>query len=297
MSAGFATFARNSFANKENGAQVAVDAPRYESGGVMIEEGTTNVFVNPETPVTQTITLAAGFWTCSVIGAGTVAISAGTAKGAGFDTASVGSPVSFTVSTAGTVVFTVAGADATSKVQVENKPYPTSFIAGTRDDESLSFPITDVSPSSFTAELDIDVDTAGHVYKRLGTWIDPTNSQTYQDAAATTPAATGDPVGYVQDMSGNGFHLTQATSLSKPTLQQDANGKYYLAFDGVDDVMTATFPSALGDCTLVFAGAEQVSVMYPLNVGTTFDLHTGPCYGLILINRELTAEELGGGGI
>lgn len=131
----------------------------------------------------------------------------------------------------------------------------------------------------------------------LGILLDLSPTTVFQDSAMTTPAESGDPVGAVVDVSGNGFHLTQATSLAKPTLQQDANGKYYLAFDGVDDIMTATFPEALGNCTLVFAGAEQVSAMYPISVGTTFDLHTGPCYGLILINRELTAEELGGGGI
>ena len=131
----------------------------------------------------------------------------------------------------------------------------------------------------------------------LGILLDLSPTTVFQDSAMTTPSTTGDPVGAVLDASGNDFHLVQATTLSKPTLQQDANWNHHLAFDGVDDIMTATFPEALGNCTLVFAGAEQVSVMYPVNVGTTFDLHTGPCYGLILINRELTAEELGGGGI
>ena len=131
----------------------------------------------------------------------------------------------------------------------------------------------------------------------LGILLDLSPTTVFQDSAMTTPAESGDPVGAVLDASGNDFHLVQATTLNKPTLQQDANGKYYLAFDGVDDKLTATFPEALGNCTLVFAGVEQVSAMYPISVGTTFGLHTGPCYGLILISRELTAEELGGGGI
>lgn len=131
----------------------------------------------------------------------------------------------------------------------------------------------------------------------LGLIIDLKAANIFEDSAGTTPAPVNGPVGLVKDMSGHGFDLVQATTLSKPTLRQDANGKYYLEFDGNGDIMTATFSEALGNCTLVFAGAEQVSAMYPINVGTTFDLHTGPCYGLILINRELTAEELGGGGI
>jgi hypothetical protein len=49
----------------------------------------------------------------------------------------------------------------------------------------------------------------------------------------------------------------------------------------------------LGNCTLVFAGPTEVTTKYPLALTTTFSLHTSLCYGLVLINRQLTAGELG----
>lgn len=60
----------------------------------------------------------------------------------------------------------------------------------------------------------------------------------FQDSAGTIPAKEGDPVGFVTDSSGNGLHLTQATTAAKPTLQQDAGGRYCLVFDAVEDNFT-----------------------------------------------------------
>jgi len=57
----------------------------------------------------------------------------------------------------------------------------------------------------------------------------------YTDTARTTPAAVGDAVAGVDELSGNGYHATQSNSLYRPILRQDANGKYYLEFDGADD--------------------------------------------------------------
>lgn len=115
----------------------------------------------------------------------------------------------------------------------------------------------------------------------------------FSDSTGTTPAIVDGPVGYIADLSGLGNHLIQATSGLKPTLRQDANGKYYLEFDGVDDTLQVTFGASLGDCTLVYAGDNEITTKYPLPLTTTFDLHTGNCYGLLLINRQLTEAELG----
>lgn len=59
----------------------------------------------------------------------------------------------------------------------------------------------------------------------------------YQDSAGTTPVtADGDPVGYMQDLSGNGNHATQSTSASRPIYRTDG-ALHWLEFDGVDDSM------------------------------------------------------------
>ena len=69
-----------------------------------------------------------------------------------------------------------------------------------------------------------------------GVWYDPSNISTlFQDAAMTIPVtASGDPVGAIMDLSGNGNHATQSVSASRPTYQTDGI-LHWLAFDGVDD--------------------------------------------------------------
>lgn len=62
----------------------------------------------------------------------------------------------------------------------------------------------------------------------------------WQDTAGTVAATVGSSVARLDDISGNGIHLTQATTAAQPILQQDATGRYYLAFDGVDDCLNAT---------------------------------------------------------
>lgn len=70
-----------------------------------------------------------------------------------------------------------------------------------------------------------------------GAWWEPGDTTTlFQDAAGTTPVTTlGQPVGLMRDKSGRGNHLFQNTTASRPTWQQDAQGFYYLRFDGIDD--------------------------------------------------------------
>jgi hypothetical protein len=68
-----------------------------------------------------------------------------------------------------------------------------------------------------------------------GAWYDPSDITTlFQDAAGTTPVtAAGQPVGLIQDKSGNGYHATQTGTL-RPTFQQ-SDGLSFLAFDGSND--------------------------------------------------------------
>lgn len=74
-----------------------------------------------------------------------------------------------------------------------------------------------------------------------GAWYDPSDFTTlYQDSAGTTPVtAVEQPVGLMKDKSGRGNHASQATAASRPILRQDTNGKYYPAFDGIDDSLSS----------------------------------------------------------
>lgn len=76
-----------------------------------------------------------------------------------------------------------------------------------------------------------------------GIWYDPSDFRTmFQDSAGTTPVtAVGQPVGRILDKSGNGNHLLQSTTTRRPILRQDANGKFYLEHDGIDDYMNVAF--------------------------------------------------------
>jgi hypothetical protein len=95
-----------------------------------------------------------------------------------------------------------------------------------------------------------------------GVWYDPSDLSTlFQDAAGTTPVtAMGQPVGLMLDKSGRGNHATQSTSASRPILQQDADGRFYLSCDGVDDGMaTASIDFTATDKMTVWAGIRKLS--------------------------------------
>ena len=110
----------------------AANAPRISvANGLLVEGGTrTNYLINSGSPVTLTTgTLPIGTYTLWIVGTGTATSSAGTAVGSGFGVASAGVPNVFTVSTAGTAVVTMAG--SLTRFQLENNPYPTSYILTT----------------------------------------------------------------------------------------------------------------------------------------------------------------------
>ena len=63
-----------------------------------------------------------------------------------------------------------------------------------------------------------------------GVWYDPSNlSSLFQDSAGTTPVtADGDLVGLMLDLSGNGFHASQATAGNRPIFKTDGATNYDL---------------------------------------------------------------------
>lgn len=112
-----------------------------------------------------------------------------------------------------------------------------------------------------------------------GVWYDPSDLSTlFQDSAGATPVtAVGQPVGRILDKSGRGNHAAQATAAARPVLQQDANGKYYLAFDGVDDSLaTAAINfTATDKMTSIFGALHaNTSVAFIYSGGNTDSLGT-----------------------
>jgi hypothetical protein len=67
----------------------------------------------------------------------------------------------------------------------------------------------------------------------LGIWLDASDYSTlFQDSAGSTPVtANSQPVGLWQDKSGNGNHVTQASS-GRRGITNTTSGKFYIEFDG-----------------------------------------------------------------
>lgn len=140
-------------------AAVAAHVPRIADDGWWIESGAQNMFVNAcSAPATQTIATGTGAWSAWVEGSGSLTIEAGTATASGLPcVASSSSPCSWTVSGAGTVTATVAG--ALTFAQAENSVRPTSKIcsAGTAlmrqvENASIPNPITAARSATWTVE-------------------------------------------------------------------------------------------------------------------------------------------------
>lgn len=68
-----------------------------------------------------------------------------------------------------------------------------------------------------------------------GAWYDPSDLSTmWSDTAGTVPAVIDGPVARIDDKSGRGNFLIQATAAAQPILRS-AGGLFWLEFDGVDD--------------------------------------------------------------
>ncbi len=90
-------------------------------------------------------------------------------------------------------------------------------------------------------------------------WYDPSDLATvWQDSARTTPASVNGVVGAIDDKSGNGKHLLQATTAAKPVLRQ-SGALYWLEFDGVDDFMETAiepFGTSISEASVMIAHRE-----------------------------------------
>lgn len=99
-----------------------------------------------------------------------------------------------------------------------------------------------------------------------GAYYDPSDlASMWQDSARTVPAVVDQPVGAIDDRSGNGNHAVQATTAAKPILRQ-SGALYWLEFDGVDDKLTAVFTIAQTFDRV--SGARFITI--PVNFGRVF---------------------------
>lgn len=101
----------------------------------------------------------------------------------------------------------------------------------------------------------------------LQVWFDVALSTKWQDSARTTPANAGnDPVGAIDDLSGNARHATQATDANRPLLILAFQaGKPVIRFDGSNDSL-ATTNFTWTDPAHIFLVGRQVTWILNKNV-------------------------------
>lgn len=106
----------------------AADVPRLlGSRGILFEGARVNYAKNSDSPATHTtVNVGTGSRTLWVIGTGSCAISAGTAVGTGWGTATAGSPVTVNITVSGNVTLTVSG--TLTRFQLESASGPSSYI-------------------------------------------------------------------------------------------------------------------------------------------------------------------------
>lgn len=95
-----------------------------------------------------------------------------------------------------------------------------------------------------------------------GVWYDPSDFSTmFQDTSGTIAVtAVGDPVALIRDKSGNNNHAFQTTSNRRPTLGRDANGYYYLNFNGTSSALATNSINFTSSNSLsLFAGVRKLT--------------------------------------
>jgi hypothetical protein len=109
----------------------------------------------------------------------------------------------------------------------------------------------------------------------------------FQDTAGTIPlTAVGQSVACWKSSVGS-FQLTQATSTKQPTLQQRADGKYVVRFDGVDDELTGSLIGTGGSNSSM--GSKHAWSVTPSGFEGVW--HVGP----LVANQEIALMNTGGG--
>jgi hypothetical protein len=111
----------------------------------------------------------------------------------------------------------------------------------------------------------------------------------YIDRAGTTlVSGAGDVVGKMLDLSGAGNHSVAPSDAARPVLKIDANGKYYLERDIVDDNLPVTWPTNLTTEGVIYTAAGDYTTKdsgLTLSGATNY---TTPkySYGLIVMASE-----------
>lgn len=124
-------------------------------------------------------------------------------------------------------------------------------------------------------------------------------SRLWQDSARTVPVtADGQPVGCIDDESGNANHALQVTSGQRPLYKTDGSLRW-LEGDGVDDDLIVTLPASMVGLTITAgiaatglgAFVSQTTIIDPV---THLEVWLNSGFGLaamFIVDRALTESE------
>lgn len=190
---------------------------------------TTNVFLNSNDPVTQTISVGTGDWTLSVHGSGTATSSANTATGTGYGAATDGSDNTFNITGAGTVDITIAGGPP-DYVQLENKAFSTPPVLTTGS--SASRTTCAISQAFSTAIFN---QNSGFAY------IDCTPDHAQSDLTTTDEGllSVADSATNLLYIDSGNLQATDGTNTATvdPNYTADQKIRFFVYWDKVQDVL------------------------------------------------------------
>lgn len=139
----------------------------------------------------------------------------------------------------------------------------------------------------------------------LVAWYSAYNSSKSQDSAGKIPAEIGDPVGALNDLSGNERHLIQATGANKPIYTADQFGRLPgLVFTTSDILMWSGSITLAGNISLVmYAKSTHTGVWNPYialkEAATGYQIHLSSIattdYGRALIGTSANSNQSANG--
>jgi hypothetical protein len=179
---------------------------------------------------------------------GTTVTRTFTIENTGDDTLTITTPITvpsgFTC-TSQPATSVAAGGSTTFQVRAD-----ASAVQTYSGDISIASSDADENPYNFSISVTVTILT-----DNLVSWYDASDAATlFEDSGGSTPAAdNADVIGRWADKSGNGYHLTQATTGNKPTLRTNIqNGKSGIRGDGTDDILSNTSYPDFGDTYTVY---------------------------------------------
>jgi hypothetical protein len=129
-------------------------------------------------------------------------------------------------------------------------------------------------------------------------WIDPSNAgsllQEITGAAATTPAAVGDPVGSIRNLGAGGGWLTAPSNAARAVRQAPA-GYPSLTHDGVDDWYNITATTAT-EWTMLAVFNRQPGTHQPLFNSAAVDTVISHYHSVNVALARFSGSIAGGGG-